>query len=401
MSRNAVQWQERPGFPDTHYVSTEIYTDEALFKEEQAKIFNKCWIIACHESELVNAYDYRTFNHPGGSPLIVVRGEDMKVRSFYNICPHRGNTLLYDPVGNAKRITCIFHAWSFNTKGDCIDISRGKQGYQERFGCEQAGLREVKTEVGYGGFVWVNIDDASCSLREYIGDAMGLLEKHLDMPLEVFHYHKAVVDTNYKLWHDTNSEFYHDYMHYFNRATGMIQPGYFDRKYTGYPNGHASVGSMSIKYDAYEGSKQRGVGWPGLEPGGWVLIDIFPGMTYNLRTSVLRMDTAIPLGPNKLMIEFRGLGLKSDTPEERAERIRDHNTIWGPFGRNLHEDLLGVMGQGLAMRDRTDSKWVIHGREENSTIHDEIGMRHFYSEWGRRMGRRASDPYAADAAVAA
>ena len=32
------------------------------------------------------------------------------------------------------------------------------------------------------------------------------------MPLEVFHCHKAVVDTNYKLWHDTNSEFYHDYM---------------------------------------------------------------------------------------------------------------------------------------------------------------------------------------------
>jgi len=327
------------------------------------------------------------------SPLIVIRGEDMKVRSFYNICPHRGNTLLYDPVGNAKRITCIFHAWSFNPQGDCIDISRGKQGYQERFGCEQAGLREVKTDIGYGGFVWVNVDDDSCSLREYIGDAMGLLDEHLSQPLEVFHYHKAVVETNYKLWHDTNSEFYHDYMHYFNRITGMIQPGYFDRKYTGYPNGHASVGSMAIKYDAYEGSKARGVGWPGLAPGGWVLIDLFPGMTYNLRTSVLRMDTAIPLGPNKLVIEFRGLGLKSDTPEERAERIRDHNTIWGPFGRNLHEDLLGVYGQGRAMRERTDSKWVIHGREENSTIHDEMGMRHFYAEWSRRMGRPAFDPY--------
>ena len=87
------------------------------------------------------------------------------------------------------------------------------------------------------------------------------------MPLEVFHYHKAIVHTNYKLWHDTNSEFYHDYLHYFNRVTGMLQPGYFERKYTGYPNGHASVGSMTIKYDAYEGSKERGVGWPGLAPG--------------------------------------------------------------------------------------------------------------------------------------
>jgi len=182
-------------------------------------------------------------------------------------------------------------------------------------------------------------------------------------------------------------------MHYFNRITGMIQPGYFNRKYVGYPNGHASVGSMEIKYDAYEGSKARGVGWPGLAPGGWVLVDIFPGMTYNLRTSVLRMDTAIPLGPNKIVIEFRGLGLKSDTPEQREERIRDHNTIWGPFGRNLHEDLLGVHGQGIAMREgATDSKWVLHGREENNTIHDEVGMRHFYAEWSRRMGRKAYDP---------
>jgi methanesulfonate monooxygenase large subunit len=123
------------------------------------------------------------------------------------------------------------------------------------------------------------------------------------------------------------------------------------------------------------------------------MVDLFPGMTYNLRTSVLRIDTAIPLGPNKVAIEFRGLGLKRDTPEQRAQRIFDHNTIWGPFGRNLHEDLLAVHGQGRAMREGTGSRWVIHGREENSTIHDECGMRHFYAEWSRRMERKSYDPY--------
>jgi len=101
----------------------------------------------------------------------------------------------------------------------------------------------------------------------------------------------------------------------------------------------------------------------------------------------------IPLGPNKLIVEFRGLGLKSDTPEERTERIRDHNMIWGPFGRNLHEDLLAVHGQGRAMGESRDRSWVIHGREENMTIHDEGGMRHFYAEWSRRMGRKSSDPF--------
>src|SRR2546421_8876093 len=124
MGKNAAQWNEPPRFPPSHFVDSRIYSDQLLFDEEREKIFNKTWYIACHESEIPNAYDYRTFQHPGGTPLIVVRGEDMRVRGFYNICPHRGNTLLYDPAGNAKRITCIFHAWSFDTQGNCIDITR-------------------------------------------------------------------------------------------------------------------------------------------------------------------------------------------------------------------------------------------------------------------------------------
>ncbi|HXZ95833.1 MAG TPA: aromatic ring-hydroxylating dioxygenase subunit alpha [Burkholderiales bacterium] len=393
MVKNAAEWAAEPRFPNSHYVNSRIYTDPTIFEEEKEKLFKSSWIIACHESEIPGTYDYRLFTHPTGVPLIIVRGEDMKVRSFYNVCPHRGNTILYDPAGNAKRMTCIFHAWSFDTRGNCIDISRAEQGYQNRYRKEDSGLRAVKTEVGFGGFVWVNLDDGSCTLNEYIGPALDMLEPHMQEPMEVFHFHKAVVNTNYKLWHDTNSEFYHDFLHYFNRITGMMQPGYYDRKYVGYPNGHASVGSMEIKYDAYAGSKVRKIGWPGLAPGGWILIDLFPGMTYNLRTSVLRIDTSVPLGPDKVMIEFRGLGLKRDTPEERAQRIFDHNTIWSPFGRNLHEDLLAVYGQGRAMHEGTDSRWVIHGREENNTIHDEIGMRHFYAEWSRRMGRPAYDPF--------
>ena len=170
-------------------------------------------------------------------------------------------------------MTCIFHQWSFDTRGNCVDISRGEQGYQERFRKEDAGLREVKCEVAFGGFVWVNLDGRLRSLRDFMGGAMEILEPYMVQPMEVFHYHRARVRTNFKLWHDTNSEFYHDYLHYFNRITGMMQPGYFDRKYTGFPNGHATVGSMQIQYDKYEGSKERAVGWPGLARGGWYMVD--------------------------------------------------------------------------------------------------------------------------------
>ena len=99
-----------------------------------------------------------------------------------------------------------------------------------------------------------------------------------------------------------------------------------------------------------------------------------------------------PLGPNKVLIEFRGYGLKCDTPEERQTRIKHHNSIWGPFGRNLHEDLIGVAGQGTTMREGTEARNILHGRHENSTIHDEVGMRHYYEAWGNMLGVNPMNP---------
>ena len=71
MSKSAKEWIQTPPFPTSHFVDSRIYTDESLFKEEQEKIFNKSWIIACHETELPGAYDYRTFSHPGGALSLI------------------------------------------------------------------------------------------------------------------------------------------------------------------------------------------------------------------------------------------------------------------------------------------------------------------------------------------
>lgn len=391
MSRSSTEWGQGPKLPVTHFVDSKIYIDEGIHREEVEKVFNKVWLIACHESEIPSAFDYRTYLHPSGKNLFVIRDEDMTVKCFYNTCSHRGNTLLQDPSGNAKRITCVFHHWSYDPKGNCVDIPRGKPGYGDRLGKEDVGLREVKAAVAHGGFVWVNIDDGCETLQEFIGDAFEDLASELSYPMEVFHYHQAVADTNYKLWHDTNRELYHDYMHYHNRLTGLSQKGYFDRVFHTYPNGHVQLDSMEIQYQAYAG-KQRSLTWPGASKACHKLIDIFPSTTYILRAPSFRVDTMTPLGANKVMIEFRGLGLKADTPDERAERLKYHNDLWGPFGLNLHEDLLAIQLQSQAMREGVESSYVLHGREENMTTHDEVGMRQYYAEWGRRMGRAPYDP---------
>ena len=412
-ARNHNQWMAKPSLKQGEWIDSRVYTDEEIFEEELQKIFKNTWIPVCHESELPEPYDFRTMTI-AREPIIVCRGPDRQVRAFLNVCPHRGmmiernpsgSFLEGQPSGNPKRMTCMFHGWQFDMRGNCVFVSREKEGYQDRLCKDDVGLRRLRCEVKFGGFVWVNLNDNATPLEDWAGKPFECLRASLDAePLEVFHYHKAIVDTNYKLWHDTNSEFYHDFMHYHNRVTGF-NDAYFARKNEAFQNGHVVVGTFEVNYENYEGFQSRGaLSFPHLPPNQWYMVDLFPGMNFNLRGSALRCDIVTPLGPNKTMIEFRGLGLKSDSKEDRMARINHHNSIWGPFGRNLHEDLIGVQGQGNTMLPGTEPRYILHGRHEDQTIHDEVGMRHYYDEWGKWLNRLPSSPdkpYSSPAAVVA
>ena len=254
--------------------------------------------------------------------------------------------------------------------------------------------KKLHTEVKHGQMVWVTLDpNPSKSVDEWTAGAFDCIADAIDTEeLDVFHYHRAIIDTNYKLWHDTNSEFYHDFMHYFNRVSGFNDE-YFARKNIPFDNGHVNVSSFTVNYEEYDGFEDRGeLSFPNLPPNQWYMVDLFPGFNFNLRGSAYRSDTVTPLGPNKVLIEFKGYGLRKDTPEERQTRIKHHNSIWGPFGRNLHEDLIGVAGQGTTMREGTETRNILHGRHENSTIHDEVGMRHYYGAWGDFLGVNPARP---------
>lgn len=404
VTRNLVEWNRRPALPDTHYIDSRVYTDPGIFKEEVEKIWDHVWLPICHESELPDPLDFRTAAVAGDKPIVILRGPDKKIRTFLNICPHRANIIVRapsgnigkaEPSGNAKHMTCMFHAWQFDAYGRCADIPREQAGYQERLCKKDVSLREIKTEVGFGGFVWVNMDDDSGSLKDYIAGTMDFVLEHLETePLEVFHYQKSVIQTNYKPWQEVSRELYHDYLHYHNRATGMLKnpKEYFGRKYEVFPNGHVRTTPVTVNYEGYEAAKGRELSFPGLNKNGWKQLNIFPAVTFSLRSSCLRMSTMTPINERETLIEHRGLGLKRDTPQEREERMIDHMSIWGPFGRNQHEDMLAVQNQFVAMRERSGAKYLLMAREEDDTIHDEVGMRSYYAEWSRLMGRLASDP---------
>lgn len=400
--RTAQEWALKPKFADEHLVNTKIYTDPDLFKEEVEKIWSKVWLPVCHESELPEPLDYRTTGLAGNKPIVIVRGEDNRIRTFLNLCPHRNNLIVRmpagslkkaEPSGNANNMTCMYHGWQFNAKGQCVDIPRMEVGYQDRVCKEGMALRQIRTEVAYGGMVWVNLDDNCGPLADYVGHALDPMMEQLETePLEIFHYQKGIVKCNYKLFFDTSREFYHDYLHFHNRQTSMIKPGYFEQQYTTYPNGHHVSGFASPDYTSHTGNETRFLTFPGLPKNGWRHTTLFPASAYNIRTSNLRVNVMIPLSDRETLVEIRGMGLKRDTPEERAQRERDYVSVWGPFGWNLHEDLLCAQVQTQAIKQGSGADWNIVARMEDGKVHDEMCVRSYYAEWSRLMGRSHVSP---------
>ena len=358
-ARNHRNWLKKP--TNVEYVSSEIYSSQEIHKAEQEQIFNKVWVPMCHKSELSNPGNFRTTQIAGQNVIAVNNGDSIK--TYLNT--GKFNT----PSGTMTRVEFLMDDYT-----------------------------PLYTEVKHGGMVWTTLNkNPDMDVEQWTAGAFDCIAEAIDTEeLEIFHYHKAIIPTNYKLWHDTNSEFYHDFMHYFNRVTGFNDE-YFARKNVPFDNGHVNVSCFTVNYTEFDKDGDRGeLSFPNLPPNQWYMVDLFPGFNFNLRGSAYRSDSVTPLGPNSVLIEFRGYGLLKDTPEERQSRIRHHNTIWGPFGRNLHEDLLGVTGQGASMRPGTEERTILHGRHENSTIHDEVGMRHYYAEWGKYLDLDPSNPITSD-----
>lgn len=370
--------------PKTHYVDNNIFCSQEIFDIEQQTIFSKVWKFVCCESEVAQINDFRTTT-VAGIPLLIVRGPDLTIRALVNSCSHRGVKLVEETAGNARKFECLFHRWTYDAHGKCIDIPREEAYECVKIDKAQCGLKQVRCEI-MRGLVFVNLDDNASPLEEYLAGCLSVFDDVFDgADLEVFHFHEQILNTDWKHWQETNMELYHEFLHVLNRKTSMIDPGYFKRKWHAFPNGHMTVDPLIIQYEKMEGSVSREDHiLPGLKPNEFRLLDIFPDVMLNCRASVLRIDTQIPLAPGKTLIQFRGLGVKGEPEEMRRRRIRDHAEFWGPFGRNLPEDGLAAERQTETMGKA--SKYSLMAREENRLTQDDFPIREFYREWERHTG---------------
>lgn len=360
-ARNAREWSAAPKVPPSHFVDGAVYRDPQIFIAEQERIFARVWRFACHESELAIVGSYRTFTL-ADQPMVVVRQGPAQFEGFVDRAGPAGDRRLAEPSGT------------------CMTL---------------AGLTRCRTAEKYG-MVFVTLDPGAPSLDEFLGDALQPFDgvfNQTAVAYEVFHFHRAVVNANWKAWQETILDLYHEFMHVVLRRTQMPATAMTGREMRGLAGGHVTLGGLRAVYGNYAGYEARAAdkAMPGLTVDDARLTALFPDTTIIARGTVLRIDTVTPLTPHRTLVEARGLGIKGESAADRRTRIRHHNDYWGPLGRNVPEDAFAAEACEEAF-GRGGALYQIIAREERGHGQDDCGLRAFYAAWSRRLGVPAHAP---------
>ncbi|HEX4513220.1 MAG TPA: aromatic ring-hydroxylating dioxygenase subunit alpha [Polyangiaceae bacterium] len=100
-----------------------------------------------------------------GDDVIVMRGEDLELRAFYNLCRHRGTPLLDGDAGRASAIVCPYHGWTYACSGALANAPSAPDDFDRR----PWGLRAVRVAT-WQGFVFVALDERAPEFAAWMGE---------------------------------------------------------------------------------------------------------------------------------------------------------------------------------------------------------------------------------------
>ncbi len=190
----------------------DAYLSEDYARAERDQLWRKVWQMAGRLEDIPAVGNYLTYEILDDS-LLIVRTTENQIRAYHNVCAHRGRRLIDTPPGarNArgqkKQFVCGFHGWRYNLEGENTHVLH-QEDWQGALTDNCTGLRAVNVDT-WGGWIWINMDPACESLRDFLEPAAAMLD-----PFELhnmrYRWRKWVVlDCNWKVALEAFNETYH------------------------------------------------------------------------------------------------------------------------------------------------------------------------------------------------
>jgi phenylpropionate dioxygenase-like ring-hydroxylating dioxygenase large terminal subunit len=181
------------------------YYDADRWQTEMDRIFRRVPLVLGFSVELTEPNSYKAMDVMG-TPLLLVRGDDGVLRSFVNMCSHRGAVVMEEGTGVTRRFSCPYHAWVYNTEGALVGMLDKENFGEIDMSCHGLTQLPVAERAGivFGGItpgMHFDIDEYLCGYGEML--------EHLDLANCTYVGKQSVGGPNWKLAYDGYLDFYH------------------------------------------------------------------------------------------------------------------------------------------------------------------------------------------------
>ena len=346
---------------DGSRVPYKVFSDAEIYALEQERIFRgETWNFLGLEAEIPLPGDYKS-TFVGDTPVVMTRAEDGTLAAWVNRCAHRGAVVCRLPRGNALSHSCVYHQWSFGSKGNLqgVPFRRGQKdatGMPKDFDPKRHNLRQLRVE-SYRGLVFASFSETVRPLEEYIGPEMRpYVDRVFHKPVEYLGCTRQFSDSNWKLYVENVKDPYHaSLLHLFHTTFNIFRVGMKARCIPDAAEGmHSVIFVMKNEEDDAGDYKSQGIrsydeGFA-LEDDSILALEkeyeevatnqiqpIFPQLVIQQIHNTLVCRQLLPKGPDHFELVFHFFGYADDTPAMRKLRIKQANLV-GPAGYISMED---------------------------------------------------------------
>lgn len=390
-----------------------LISDEEIYALEQQRIFKgPVWNYLCLEIEIPDPGDFKTTT-VGEVPVIVTRDEDGDIHCMVNRCSHKGALVCLKERGNAKALTCVYHAWTYGLDGSLKGVAfkngvGGKGGMPDDFDPAHHRLPPLRVTT-FCGLVFATFSDETPPIEDFFGAEMSkFLRRNFDRPLKLLGTHSQVIHNNWKLYAENVRDSYHaTLLHTFyttfkvNRLDmdgGIILAddkwhhiSYAKRHTLSEDAEYTDAKVHSAQYDSNLQGPEMLDAWDEFDDGVTHSIQtLFPNIAIQFTLNSLAVRFFAPKGVGKTELFWYYLGYERDDEEQTRMRVMQGN-LTGTAGLvSLEDGCINEFVQRGTHGSADDQAFIeMGGRDVESSEASratEVAIRGFWDGYRRIMG---------------